>query len=235
MAFKLNKNDRQLLARIAEFRVLTVKQIAALQGKAGQVVRRRLRGLKDAGLVEASDRQFGRSAGRPERLFSLAPKGLNVLRGHGILDAGIEDDKVSAQKLRCKDHQLLGNWFWIHLDHIPRMIPRLSIRFLFPTSPFLKRNQYDQPLVCERIQTRSDPEDVIRFTPDGVLSITDTECQKTLLFFLEVDMGTEALASTKRDPRDVRQKIISYQAYFRSGIYKRYQEIWNCKLNGRTW
>ena len=82
MAFKLNKNDRQLLARIAEFRLLTVKQIADFRGKASQVVRRRLRRLKNVGLIEASDRHFGRGAGRPETRFSLAPKGLNVLRSH---------------------------------------------------------------------------------------------------------------------------------------------------------
>ena len=52
--------------------------------------------------------------------------------------------------------------------------------------------------------------------PDGVFTISHQE--KTLLFFLEVDMGTETLASTKQGTGDVRQKIINYQSLFYNGI-----------------
>jgi len=40
--------------------------------------------------------------------------------------------------------------------------------------------------------------------PDGVFIITDKETEKTLLFFLEVDMGTETLVNTKLTPNDGR-------------------------------
>ena len=66
----------------------------------------------------------------------------------------------------------------------------------------------------------------------GVFTITHRKRQMTLLFFLEVDMGTESIASPKRTPGDIRQKIINYQQYFRSGRYKRYEKFWNCKLRG---
>ena len=45
-------------------------------------------------------------------------------------------------------------------------------------------------------------------------------------------MGTESLTSTTHRRRAVQQKIANYQAYLRSGKYKRYQELWGCKLTG---
>lgn len=63
------------------------------------------------------------------------------------------------------------------------------------------------------------------FTPDGVFATTDTIEGKTLLFFLEVDCGTETLSSPQRDMKDLRQKILNYQWYFQSLKYKRYERI----------
>lgn len=232
MAFKLNKNDRKLLASIAEYRILTVGQIAALSLKSKQVVRKRLRKLAEKKLVQISERGFGYSRGRPERLASLALGGIGVLHANGTLDANVSIDKITAEKLTSIDHQMLVNWFWIHLLHIPKVVHQLSAQFLSPTSPFLKRDEYDRPFVFERVPSEKKTDKITGFTPDGVFSITNNEWQKTLLFFLEVDMGTETVASPKRDPRDVRQKIRNYQLYFKTGRYKRYEKIWNCQLHG---
>ena len=86
----------------------------------------------------------------------------------------------------------------------------------------------------ERIPVDSNREKFIEFIPDGVFSITNNaaEPKKTLLFFLEVDMGTETIASMDRNFKDVRQKIINYQALFHSGCYKRYERVFDIKLNG---
>jgi len=46
-----------------------------------------------------------------------------------------------------------------------------------------------------------------------------------VLFFLEVDLGTEHLASGKREARDVRQKIANYQALSGSERYKVFEKI----------
>ena len=72
----------------------------------------------------------------------------------------------------------------------------------------------------------------IKFTPDTVFSIGDSLANKTCLFFLEVDCGTETIVSPKRDTNDIRHKIIKYQWYFQSGGYKRYEEVFATKLNG---
>ena len=72
----------------------------------------------------------------------------------------------------------------------------------------------------------------VSFIPDGVFNLRDQESGKTLLFFFEMDMGTEALASGRRGAKDIRNKVINYQQYFRSGGYKRYQDLWECRLAG---
>jgi hypothetical protein len=72
----------------------------------------------------------------------------------------------------------------------------------------------------------------VKFTPDAVFATCDSVVPKTCLFFLEVDCGTETIASPKRDLTDIRQKVINYQWYFQSLGYKRYEEIFQCRLQG---
>jgi hypothetical protein len=98
----------------------------------------------------------------------------------------------------------------------------------------LNQSKNDQFFLQERIPVGSNREKSIEFIPDGVFSITNNEgeTKKTLLFFLEIDMGTETIASMDRNFKDVRQKIINYQALYHSGRYKRYERVFDAKLNG---
>ena len=232
MAFVLNKNDQEFLTNLAEHRVLTVTQIAALSRRSPQGMRRRLRTLEREQLVRTGARGFGHSRGRPENLISLAERGVEVLRDKGVLPREVPSERVVADATHGQDHQLLVNWLRVHLAEMERAIPQLAVRFLSPTSPFLPLSPDGSPIVSDRVSVAGARREPIRFTPDGVFSISDRESRKTLLFFVEVDMGTETLASPRRHQRDVRQKIVNYQAYFRSGRYKRYQNDWSCELNG---
>jgi len=232
MAFTLNKNDRELLILIGEYRLLTVKQIAALIRRSDGSARRRLRGLADEHMIQVSTQSFGSGRGRPECLVSLAWRGIEMLRKEGALRGDLIDDRVKAVTARYMAHQLLVNWFRIHLVEIERVLPQLLVRFLAPTSPFLERGLHDQPLISEQVILGGAPDRFATFVPDGVFSITDKARDKTLLFFLEADMGTESLASSNEKSGAIRQKIINYQAYFRSGAYRRYEGLWSCNLKG---
>ena len=66
MPFRLIEKDCMTLKSIAEHRILTVSQIAAMFHKKKQAVRRRLRNLEEKGLVEVVGFQFGRGRGRAE-------------------------------------------------------------------------------------------------------------------------------------------------------------------------
>ena len=113
-----------------------------------------------------------------------------------------------------------------------RLIPQLSVNYLSPGFQSLAPTKGDRPPLLERVRTKNSQKEFIEFIPDGVFSITNEEISKTLLFFLEVDMGTETIASMDRDPKDIRQKILNFQALFHSSNYKRYEHIFNSILNG---
>lgn len=232
MGLILNKHDTHALTDLAEYRVLTVCQLAVLHDRSPHGLRRRLRMLEQAQLVRAGTRGFGHGRGRPESLISLTDAGVDLLRHRKLLPAPVRAEQVTADGIPSPDHQLVTNWFRIHLVQMERVVPRVAVRFLSPTSPFVPSSPDGFPALSDRVSVDGVRREPLRFTPDGVVSIVDRESQKTLLFFLEVDMGTETLASPRRHQRDVRQKIVNYQAYFRCGGYRRYQKLWNCELNG---
>ena len=99
-------------------------------------------------------------------------------------------------------HDLLVNWFFIHLIQVERENPSLSTQHLTISSHNLNKGNADKPLLMERFSSDKTSENH-SMIPDGVFIITDKETEKTLLFFLEVDMGTETLVNTKLTPNDV--------------------------------
>ena len=230
MTLKVNKNDRKLLAGIAEHKALTVKQLSALSRKSFQVIRRRIRDLAAEDLIRTQMQGYGRGRGRPETLIFLTEKGVALLEEEGIPSghAASATDKMEIPV--SLDHLLLVNWFRIHLLQIERAIPQLSVHYLNP-SPRPSGSYISSSAV--RIPSDQKPEKFVELIPDGVFSITHQEAdKKTLLFFLEVDMGSETLVSMDRDRKDIRQKILNYQTLFRSGMYKRYERTFESELNG---
>jgi len=232
MSFRLIEKDCETLESIAEYRILTVSQIAAMFHKNRQVVRRRLRELEEKGLIEVASYEFGRGCGRPEKSMSLTKCGVDILKDKGLLCHEVPDEKVLVGKYFCVDHQLLLNWFRIHLNQIERVLPRITIKFLAHNSPFLPKGPNDHLFITDYSPVPDSGEQGVKFTPDGVLGTCDSIQKKTCLSFLEVDCGTETLASPKRDMTDIRQKIINYQWYFETEGYKRYEEVFKRKLIG---
>ena len=228
MDSKLNKGDKQILYFIALYRILTVSQLAALTQRSRQVIRRRLRHLSGENLIINRIRGYGRSSGRPEEIILLAEKSAGILKDEGLSESIplISPKNIDAIAV---DHDLLINWFYIHLIQVENSIPDLTIK---PWSPgFLMNNQGSHVFFDSRIRVESD-DDSIEFIPDGIFTIWHKGLEKGLLFFLEVDMDTEPVASLDRNPKDVRQKILNYQAIFRNGYYKRFEKIFQLKLNG---
>ena len=232
MADKLNKNNRELLASLAEYRLLTVSQIAALCSVGKPAARNRVGKLTKAGLATERTPVIASGRGRPERWVSLTERGIDSLRADGILARSVPSNEVAADGIRCAEHLLAINWFRIHLVHLERSLPRLSVTFLSSESPFLERHPDGHALVSDRAPAAAANGESVPFTPDGVFTLRVQESGKTLLFFLEVDMGTETLASGRRGAKDIRNKVINYQQYFRGDGYKRYQDLWDCTLNG---
>ena len=231
MAFKLNKNDRRILFSIADCRVLTQSQIAAIQMRSKQVVRRRMRAMENEGLIHSSTQRLAGFRGRPEKIFSLSKKGVHFLELDDTQTKSILQ-RINEDNFRFLDHQLLINWFQIHLRYMEKTCPALSFRFLSSSSYLLARDDNNRPFTSEQKPDSEYTENTHGFTPDGVFSLSHNDNRKTLLFFLEVDLGSESLFSPKRKAGDIRKKILNYQSYFRNGRYKRYGKIWNCEFKG---
>jgi len=232
MAGKVTKGDIEILSYIAEYKFLTVKQLAAITQRTLQVVRRRLRFFDSAHLVAMNEWGFGKGPGRRENIIILTEGGLELLRSREILSshATYITDKTPGSIFI--DHDLLVNWFFIHLLQIERINPQFTTQHLTINSHSLKEGNAEKPLLQERFSTDQDQEKIVTMIPDGVFTITTQKPKKSLLFFLEVDMGTETLAKTKQVTGDVRQKIINYQTLFHSNHYKRYEKIFKAELNG---
>jgi hypothetical protein len=175
-------------------------------------------------------RGFGRGQGRPETIISITEKAAELLLNEGMFSEGNSLIPKKNIDFLAVDHDLLINWFYIHLIQIHQTLSDLTIN---PHAPcFLLNNEekhYDFFKSLIRIETG---DDFVEFVPDGIFTIWHRGIGKSLLFFLEVDMGTESMASLGRNSNDVRQKISNYQALFRTGHYKRYEKIFKSKYNG---
>ena len=211
MSGKIIKGDIDILYHITEYKFLTVKQLVALSQRSTQVIRRRVRTLVDEGFIASYERGLGRGAGRRENIIVATEKCLKQLGDEGLISDHATYVTDNTRESIFLDHDLLVNWFLIHLVQINRKEPRLKIRHLTTSSHSLKGGSAEQPLLMERFAVDGSPDETITMIPDGVFVITDEEPEKSLLFFLEVDMGTETLQSTKQTAGDVRQKIINYQ------------------------
>jgi len=226
VASDLIDGDREFLALLRKHAMLSVGQIAILQGRSKQVLRRRTQVLREAGLIQSVLSGLGHRRGRPESVLVLTAEGAGVLSEH---DGG--GDCAPQPNARCLEHQLLINWFHIHLVHLERSLPQLTIRF-FPAFHHPIQATGEVPVAGRDQSARHGADEHAQSVPDGVFTITDSQCGKTLLFLLEADLGTETLASRKRGPGDVRQKILNYRAEFRAGGYKRYGGTNASSLNG---
>lgn len=232
MTFRLREDDCRTLECMAEYRMLTVTQLAAILHKSKQIVRRRVNDLEKEGLVEVTGREFGRGRGRPENSLGLTEPGVDILKHRGLISQDVPYANVCADCLFCADHQLLLNWFRICLNQVEKALPRVSIKLFAHNSPFLPKDQNGRILIADYSPVPGTGMQGVKFTPDAVFGIRDSVADKTCLFFLEVDFGTETMVSPKRDTTDIRQKIINYQWYFQSRGYRRYEEVFKCQLRG---
>jgi len=232
MSFRFRQADCEVLKCLAEYRMLTMGQLAAVLGKGIQTVRRRLRDFGRQELLVKIGQESGRKRGRPESLVALTRQGVHLLKEKGLIDRNVQDERIVLDNLCGVDHQVLLNWFRIHLMQVERVMPGLRIKFLSHNSPFLPNPTRGCMYLTDSSPAEGPAGGEVRFTPDAVFGTTDSVAGKTCLFFLEVDCGTETLASPRRDMTDIRQKVVNYQWYFRNQRYKRHEQVFGCALRG---
>jgi len=232
MSGKTTQKDMELISFLGKFKMLKVSQLSALTQRSRQVLRRRIRILVSQGLILARERSYGNKQGRPEDLIFLDEKGWEFLDDKNDHSGKIFYPVDKSLDSIFIEHDLLLNWFLVHLIQIEREIPQLSVNFLTQNLAIIHNCKGAKVQIQKRGSKATCNKNFSEFIPDGVFTIANADLKKELLFFLEVDMGTETVASPKRDFKDIRQKITNYQALFRTGQYKRYAKTFNSRFNG---
>jgi len=162
-------------------------------------------------------------------VYTLTEQGILLLESAGALGDAVPLSEKALGGIPDLGHLLFLNDCRVQLTLMQRTIPGLEVRFL-PSVPGVNAGM--ESIIRERFHHGNGPDDLVEFTPDGVFSITHTPTGRALLFFLEVDMGTETLVSKRHSGQDVRQKIINYQTYFRSKRYQRYEGVFGRPFRG---
>ena len=83
MSLKLQDRDYEFIKHLAEYRILSVSQLAAVLRRSEQVIRRRCREFKRNAIIKTNN-DFGQSPGRPKSLFGLTERGVDLLRDKKI-------------------------------------------------------------------------------------------------------------------------------------------------------
>jgi len=235
MSDELRDSDIQLLGELAEYRVLTAKQLAYILNRNLRALQRRVESLCKVSLVELlAGRLPLNERGRPEKLYGVGRTGARRLLERGILKHMPEPDHATARPLQSQLlHQYLQNSFRLNLIDLQRRANEISVAGLSSNSPFAIDGRTSYPITRARIRSESSSTtNPTHLIPDFVYYIHSQSKNRSLLFFLEVDTGTEALCSASRSKPNVSQKVRNYQEYFRSTGYKFYESLWNTRFNG---
>ena len=224
----LSLRKRELLKLIAEYRVLLTAQVALLSGTGQRAAEKATQMLRDQGYLTFSHYEFEGNRGRPRGVCSLTDRGAEILKREGLIISEIPNHRMTGEAIVHVQHEVITNWFRIHLLQIDNHIPDLQTEFISATTPFQPLNADGRPMIADRV-SGNDADD--GFIPDGVLSIASEKKNKRLLFFLEVDRSTESIFSAQ-NPISISQKIRSYRSYFQTNGYKRYEKMWRQHLDG---
>jgi hypothetical protein len=234
---RMRQKDWDTLGLLLEYRALTSEQLARAKGVNADAITRRLGQLAEAhgpealGLVTTQPLDMGDGPGRPRNLFSLTPQGLTKLRERG----GLPEPSGGKWDLEARPasprHLELLNWMWVWLRDLERRAPFLRVRVYSSASPFLPNVSGRRTILHERIRFPHEPT-AVGLQPDGVFAIQHQELRKALLFFVEIDMGTEGLTSVAPAPGKITRKLQCYEQLFVNETYRRYESIFSATFRG---
>ena len=145
------------------------------------MARKKTRELLKRGLISISPGMIGKKLGRPENLIFPTAQTLKYMKKLKFINQDVNNTKINIHDI---DHQLLTNWVKISLRQIEKSTPQFNIIFLSSINSQHKNH----------FEIAGPNNNII---PDCVFAILDSNNGKSLLFFLEVDMGTETVCLQK--------------------------------------
>jgi hypothetical protein len=178
-----------------------------------------LRDLERWGLVGF----FGFTAipghGKTPKVYYLKRKGWEVVRDE--CDVSSEFSEVSRETTWTPQmyHRLKIIDMLIALELALRTRPHLQMVNVFVEYRMVKRGGVMVRETTDFVELPGTPEN--KLVPDAVFVLENVDAQRRRLYFLEVDLGTERVASpVTRDTRGtVKHKIVQYDHYLQSRRY----------------
>jgi hypothetical protein len=220
----VSPSEKKLLGILVEYRFLTVEILSRLLDKGLRSVQKQIRTMVKRGLIITTPRMKTSGKGRPELILCLSPIGQRV-----ILNQRENKREFARDYFQLKgnvEHQLLINNFRTILSRYANDDTDLSMKYL---SSNLYQPSLNNFSIKEKFIVGSTP---FEFIPDGVLTLHSQKEGKTLLFFLEADMGTEGIRGTGTSRNTIEQKIMNYQLLFALNKYERYESVFGVNLTG---
>ena len=213
--FKFTERDSQILLTLYKHRFLTISQLQGVHFPSLQTAYRRLRVLREAGLVSSFT-----VPNIDESIFAVAGKGMTPVAAS--LGVNPEDLKWTDTKARPKDYYFMRHFLAINDFRIALKVAcdesQLKLLGFIPDYYGEKTDRggvtkYIKDVICDIAVERKE----ISHTPDGVFALEKNN--KAALFFLEIDRGTEVVSNADKG---VLKSLRFYLSYLLDGKYQRY-------------
>ena len=108
---RTTQNLIALLANLADYRMLSLSQIAHLHFGGKRSARRRMQQLIESGLVKVLPGPLTQRGGRPENVYCLSREGMHLLQSEKALEQHVTLEQVGGDNLvHQTKHQLLLGW-----------------------------------------------------------------------------------------------------------------------------
>ncbi len=219
----LTERDIKLIIDVYKYRYLSTSQIQTLYFPSRQTANRRMRLLIQAGYINGYN-----APAIEDRIVYLTSKGANLVAS--TLEVPYESLGFKRIADTAKDYYFLRHFlgindFRISLNLALNAQTELGLSGFIPEYYGEKTSKggtikYIRDLVCD-IKA---PETLINYTPDGVFALEKNN--RTALFFLEIDRGTEVLSNPEKG---FSKAINFYYNYFISKKFQRYHEDFKCE------
>ena len=217
----LTQRDIEIITTIYKHRYLKTPQIKQLYFPSEQTANRRLKSLTNHGLLK-----YFIVPNIPERIYYITKKGAHLVAEQ--LNLTINELAWTQITKQPKDYYFMRHFLGINQFRIDltKACEPSEIQ-LVGFIPEYHWNKHATGRITKHIHDYvfdiENPREKISHTPDAVFALSRND--KTALFFLEIDRGTEVIGS----PGKGLLKMLRYYInYGKSGKFRSYQQEFNC-------
>jgi hypothetical protein len=234
---RITKRDVEALLSIARYRFLTPSQIERLHFPNLKKAQLRLKFLFESGLVGRVAQPSPIIQGKSEFVYFLKKKSLEALECLNGSFSGSQSNLIIPSHIpRAINHFLdinsAGIAFEVSAARTADSACPIKCHFI---PEYLKEVSERDGRLRKAIDAHSfngkKLPDENRIKPDFVMALDKGEGRK-LLFFGEIDRGTESILSASADKYCLKRKIGAYVACFDNGHYKAYEKNFGAAFNG---